>query len=114
MTTTILLSFAAAIVIAFHAGVFGAEITWRKQPGNVTDKELRVLELLWQHGGMHAHGLVQHSNGMLSDWTIRGILGDLCMRNLATWVRKDGAWYAITTEGIQICALNKRLRERAA
>lgn len=116
MTTTILLSFAVAIVIAYGAGVFGAGITWRRQPANVTDKELRVLRMLWMHQQLRVMELVLLIKGA-GRAEMYVLLGHLQERGLVVWSSPhplSGAIYSLTTEGIQICALNDRLKERAA
>ncbi len=116
LMTILIYIYIGIAIAAFLAGVFGADRNWRKQPANVLEKELRVLEMLWWHRQMSVDDLVFFT-AKTGPEEMRVLLGSLHERGLVTQFPADppgGSFYSLTTEGIQICALNKRLRERAA
>lgn len=104
----------AAVAILVGVGV--ENIAWRALPANVSAKELIALRVLWANGPSGAAEVVSRSERRLSHWRIYAVLGDLSMRGLATSDISSGseARWTITTEGIQVCALNDQLLRCAA
>lgn len=84
-------------------------------PSNVSRRELLALQIIWNRGASRARQVVERSDGKLLDFTSHALLGNLVDRGLAVVaIDSGGAWYSVTTEGIQVCAINERLKGRNA